>query len=180
MTSGVRPGCWRSAPAGIVAVWTGRGRPVTTGLVAAFAPPSRIRRPTIPATDDATATAPAWTRNPRRDQSIATTELGAPVAVRPAPPAVSRIDRTWTPATAATIATIIDVVATALGWRSEARNPAIAKAAKPAAASANERRTATIPRSAPTTAAMTTIEVSKASLSFVPKRPTTRSLAPAG
>src|SRR3954452_23184047 len=90
MTSGVTPDCRRSAPAGSVATWTGRGSPVTTGLVAAFAPPSRMRRPTIPATDEATATAPAWTRNPRRDQSIATTELGAPVAVRPAPPAGRR------------------------------------------------------------------------------------------
>src|SRR4029079_10387674 len=148
------------------------------GALASVAPPSRRRRPRSPAADEAMAIPPAWIRKPRRDQSGATVATGAPAGVVPAPPARRRSDMTWTPPIPATNATINAVVGVASGDRRLARKPAIAKAPNPAAARANERRTARIPRPAPTSAATITISVSRASLSVVPERATALYFAP--
>ena len=128
---------------------------------------------------DATAIVPACRRKVRRDQSgeIAPDRASATAL---ASAVFSRNDSVWIPTSAATTPTIIAVVGLAAGESNEARKPSTAKTTNPAAATVNDQRTAAQPRIAPIATATARISVSSASLSFVPNRPTTRSLAPGG
>jgi hypothetical protein len=83
------------------------------------------------------------------------------------------------PAAMATTTWMATMAGFASGCPMAATKPTTPKAMKPTAATAKRRRPTT-PRPAPMATEARTTTISRASLSFVPKRATTRSLAPGG
>ena len=143
---------------------------------------SRRKRPIPPPTTASAASAPAWTRNPRREGAAPEVE-GTPMPAVPsasrARPASRRRSRTAIPASACTVPDPIARMPLPCGSRSAATTPIATSATMPATARPRRRR-ARSPSPAPTRSTMPRTPRLRASLSFCPNRPTTTSFAPGG
>ncbi len=178
MTIGVSPGVVgdRSEPAGRAAARSVAGGMLTPTPAGAERVRSSRARPPTPATSAPRPTAPVRRRKERRAGS----EIAGFWGVTSTAAALDNShDSVWMPTPAAIATWSTTIAGLASGSPVAATKPTTPNAANPSAASGNDR-VAMRPRSAPKPSEARTTTTSSASLSLVPNRATTKSLAPGG